>query len=155
MPKKKNTRPPFARHRNAGPPRAPRAVKEDESPMHRLGYTAAGAGATALVGTFLAKQGWAPKTVAGALAVLGGGLAWKGDSATIKSVGAGTMSSAGGQLALMMLDEYGKPASPTAIALAQPGKRLANVEGLPPGALESAFERARAQVALVGGQYTE
>ena len=152
MAKKKKTKHTFARHRNARPPRAPRTGKEDpESPMHRLGYTAAGAGATALVGTFLARQGWAPKTVAGALAVLGGGLAWKGDSPTIKSVGAGTMSSAGGQLALMMLDEYGKPAPAPVSA----GKRLANGEGLPSGALESAFERAREQFALVGGAYTE
>ncbi len=152
MAKKKKTKHTFARHRNAGPPRASRATKDDpETPMHRLGYTAAGAGATALVGTFLAKQGWAPKTVAGALAVLGGGLAWKGDSATIKSVGAGTMSSAGGQLALMMLDEYGKPTPAPVTA----GKRLANTDELPPGSLESAFERARQQFALVGGQYTE
>src|SRR2546427_5905089 len=96
----------FGKFRNAAP-RVPRAgVKPgDETSMHRLGYTAAGAAGTALVGSFLARQGWAPKTIAGALAAVGAGLAWKGDGSTIKSVGAGTMSAAGSQLALMLIDD--------------------------------------------------
>jgi len=110
--------------------------------MNRLGYTAAGAAGTALLGSFLARQGWAPKTIAGALTAVGAGLAWKGDGSTIKSVGAGTMSAAGSQLALMMIDDRGKPAAPTA-------KKPSNADELPPGALESAFERARERLALV------
>ncbi|MBX3156775.1 MAG: hypothetical protein KF773_12285 [Deltaproteobacteria bacterium] len=117
--------------------------------MHRLGYTAAGAAGTALVGSFLARQGWAPKTIAGALAAVGAGLAWKGDGETIKSVGAGTMSAAGSQLALMLIDDQGRP---TKSAPAE-AKKQSNADGLPPGALENAFERARERLSLVHGDH--
>ena len=117
--------------------------------MHQLGYTAAGAAGTALVGSFLARQGWAPKTIAGALAAVGAGLAWKGDGSTIKSVGAGTMSAAGSQLALMLLDDqHSAKKAPPKVALGKP----ANAQGLPPGALESAFERARDRLSLATGE---
>jgi hypothetical protein len=144
------------RHRNAAPrnvtalrpstPRSPRARQDSETSMHRLGYTAAGAAGTALLGSFLARQGWAPKTIAGALTAVGAGLAWKGDGSTIKSVGAGTMSAAGSQLALMLIDDRQKPAAATA------PKKPANADELPPGALESAFERARERLALVSSE---
>src|SRR3954463_14626773 len=116
--------------RNAAPARpmsAPRmsrpARTSDDSPLRRLGYTAAGAAGTALVGSFLAREGWAPKTIATALAAVGAGLAWKGDAPTIRSVGAGVMSAAGSQLALMMMDERDHKASGTATA--QAGKKPA------------------------------
>jgi len=141
----------FTKYRNAAP-RGPRAAKTDGgTSMHQLGYTAAGAAGTALLGSFLARQGWAPKTIAGALAAVGAGLAWKGDGETIKSVGAGTMSAAGSQLALMLIDDHdSKPAAATTVAAA---KKPANADGLPPGALESAFERARERLALVSGEH--
>jgi hypothetical protein len=139
------------KHRNASFPSAPRAPRRaktaEDTSMNRLGYTAAGAAGTALLGSFLARQGWAPKTIAGALTAVGAGLAWKGDGSTIKSVGAGTMSAAGSQLALMMIDDRSRPAAaPTAT------KKPANSDELPPGALESAFERARERLALVGAE---
>src|SRR5262245_21217903 len=99
MKKKKGKKHPF---RNAAP-RAPRAGKAEpdlETPLKRLAYTAGGAAGTALAGSFLAHEGWAPKTIATALSAVGAGLAWKGDSSTIRSVGAGVMSAAGSQLAL-------------------------------------------------------
>jgi hypothetical protein len=149
---KKNKKHKF-KHRNAGPPRprAPRAGKSgDENSMHNLGYTAAGAAGTALLGSFLARQGWAPKTIAGALTAVGAGLAWKGDGSTIKSVGAGTMSAAGSQLALMMIDDRDKPAA--AKPAAPVVKKPANADELPPGALESAFERARERLSLISSE---
>ncbi len=151
MPKKKKTKHRHM-HRNAAP-RPPRATKHEDDSMHTLGYTAAGAAGTALLGSFLARQGWAPKTIAGALTAVGAGLAWKGDGTTTKSIGAGTMSAAGSQLALMMIDDQGrKHPAPTQVATA-PGKTPANADGLPPGALESAFERARDRLALVAGEH--
>jgi hypothetical protein len=137
-------------YRNATPasaPRAPRAPRAkaagEDTSSKRLLYTAAGAGGTALVGSFLARQGWAPKTVAGALAAVGTGLAWKGDGATIQSVGAGAMSAAGSQLALMLIDDRDrKPSAPTT------AKKPSNADDLPPGALENALERARTRLAL-------
>ena len=48
--------------RNAGLPRPRGNTKpKEETPLRRLGYTAAGAAGTALIGSFLATQGWAPK----------------------------------------------------------------------------------------------
>jgi hypothetical protein len=120
-----------------------KASVDDES-MRRLGYTAAGAAGTALVGTFLAHEGWAPKTIAGALAAVGAGLAWKGDGDTVRSVGAGAMSAAGSQLALMMIDDRDRKPPPA------PGKKPSNADGLPAGALEAALERARMRFALDG-----
>ena len=128
--------------RNAAPsiprPRAHAAAKpEDETPLKRLGYTAAGAAGTALIGSFLAREGWAPKTIAGALAAVGAGLAWRGDASTIRSVGAGAMSAAGSQLALMVIDD-------------REHKKPSNADELPPGALENAFERARERLSITG-----
>jgi hypothetical protein len=143
---KKGKRHPF---RNAAP-RAPRADKpDDETPLKRLAYTAGGAAGTALAGSFLAHEGWAPKTIATALAAVGAGLAWKGDAPTIRSVGAGVMSAAGSQLALMVIDDRDKKAASAAAPTAQAGKKPANAAGaLPPGALEAALERAQARLAL-------
>src|SRR4051794_16634362 len=150
MAKKKHKHKHKFAHRNAAP-RAPRAAKPAAPDAHSLGYTAAGAAGTALLGSFLARQGWAPKTIAGALAAAGAGLAWKGDGSTIKSVGAGTMSAAGSQLALMLIDdrEHAKPV----VATVATAKKPANSDGLPPGALENAFERARERLALVAGEH--
>jgi hypothetical protein len=130
-------------------PRIPRASKPgDETPLRRLGYTAAGAAGTALVGSFLASQGWAPKTIAGALSAVGAGLAWRGDDPTIRSIGAGTMSAAGSQLALMVIDGHGKKAEPAPAA----PKKPSNADELPPGALEHALERARQRLALASSE---
>ena len=140
-------------YRNAAPRasgvlRAPRAPKsEDETPLKRLALTAGGAAGTALAGSFLAHEGWAPKTIATALAAVGAGLAWKGDAPGIRSIGAGVMSAAGSQLALMVIDDHDHKAAPAAPQVAV--KKPANAaNALPPGALESALERAQARLAL-------
>ena len=136
--------------RNAPPLRAPRAVgsrTKEETPLRRLGFTAAGAAGTALLGSFLATQGWAPKSIAGALSAVGAGLAWRGDDPTLRSIGAGTMSAAGSQLALMLIDDrHDKP--PPDKKKPTESKKPANADELPPGALEAAFERARSRLAL-------
>ena len=132
--------------RNAAPRPARAGGAHSETPLQRLGYTAAGAAASAFVGAFLTKEGWAPKTVAGALSALGAGLTWKGDGPTIQSFGSGTMSSAGGQLVLMLMDDHHDKA-PASIV-----KKPANADALPPGALEAALERARARLAMTSGQ---
>ncbi len=149
MAKKKNKHKHKLAHRNAAP-RAPRAAPpQDETATHRLGYTAAGAAGSALLGAVLARQGWAPKTIAGTLTALGAGLAWKGEGATTKSLGAGTMSAAGAQLAMMMIDDHQTKQATQVASVA--AKKPANADGLPPGALESAFERARDRLSLIAG----
>src|SRR5262249_37822120 len=146
------------RHRNAAPApkvitrnavaRAPRSKEADETSLSRLGYTAAGAAGTALLGSLLARQGWAPKTVASALAAVGAGLAWKGEGYTVRQVGAGTMSAAGSQLALMVIDDHEDKKVPKVST-----KKPSNADELPAGALENAFERARQRLALATGEH--
>jgi hypothetical protein len=147
MAKKKKFKKQF---RNAAP-RAPRASKpDDETPLKRLAMTAAGAGSTALAGSFLVHEGWAPKTISTALAAVGAGLAWKGDSSTIRDIGAGVMSAAGSQLALMMMEDRGKPSAPAPTQTTQAAQKRQAGE-LPPGALENAFERAQARLSVSSG----
>jgi hypothetical protein len=147
--------------RNATPsaPRAPRAPRaahahEEETPLKRLGYTAAGAGGTSLVGSFLAHEGWAPKTIATALVAVGAGLAWKGDAPPIRSIGAGVMSAAGSQLALMMMDDRDHKKAST-VATPAPAKKQSNAGELPAGSLENAFERAKTRLAMASGEPIE
>jgi hypothetical protein len=141
--------------RNATPRSAPKQAPTPETPLQRLGYTAAGAAGTALAGSFLAHEGWAPKTIATALTAVGAGLAWKGDESTVRSVGAGVMSAAGSQLALMVIDDRDRKQQAQTQAAqtpqAQDTKKPSNAGQLPPGSIESAFNQARAQLAYVGG----
>jgi hypothetical protein len=125
-------------------PRIPRARTEstEASPLRRLGYTAAGAAGSALVGSFLAREQWAPKTIAGLLTTAGAIASWTSHDPMVQQVGSGAMAAGGGQLALMLLDDHEKDG-------AKPGAKHANADGLPPGALESAFERARARMAVM------
>lgn len=159
MAKKKKTKTKKHPFRNAAP-RAPRAATtkpEEETSLKRLGYTAAGAATTSLAGSFLAHEGWAPKTIATALAAVGAGLAWKGDAPTIRSIGAGVMSAAGSQLALMMMDERDHKASAATAQAAQApvAKKPANAGELPPGSLENAFERAKTRLSISAGESFE
>ena len=142
----RNAAPAPAAPRTVRGSRAPRAKAEDETPLRRLGYTAAGAAGTALVGSFLAREGWAPKTIAGLLTTGGAIASWTSHDSTVRNIGSGAMSAAGGQLALMLLDDTEKNKAPAAATT--PIKR-ANADGLPSGALESAFERARARMAVM------
>ncbi len=138
------------RRPQAPKPKPPSMSSAAESAsIGKLGYTAAGAAGTALVGTLLAHEGWAPKTIAGVLAAVGAGLAWKGDGDTVRSVGAGAMSAAGGQLALMLIGER-KPQPPPVPQVARK-----NADDLPPGALANALERARMRFALDAESHQE
>jgi hypothetical protein len=139
--------------RPAAAPRAVRAPKQphDETPLKRLGYTAAGAAGMSLAGSFLIHEGWAPKTIATALGAVGAGLAWKGDAPAIRSIGAGVMSAAGSQLALLMLDEH-KTKTPQETPPPSPPQKRANAGELPPGSLENAFERAKVRLAMASGE---
>ncbi|HEY0254705.1 MAG TPA: hypothetical protein VGC41_24435 [Kofleriaceae bacterium] len=134
--------------RNAAPsaPR-PRSAKAPEDPLTRLAWTAGGAAGAALAGSLLARQGWAPKTVATAMTAVGAGLAWKGDGDRVRDLGTGVMSASGSQLALMIIDDrdvHKAPPEPQVVAIKKP----ANAGALPPGSLEAALERAKARLAL-------
>jgi hypothetical protein len=155
--------------RNASSPRVARAAateETEETRLGRVGMTAAGAGATSLVGALLNSEGWAPRTIAGALAAVGVGLAWKGDAPAIRSLGAGAMSAAGSQLAMMLIEEHpGKGSSKqppaqqppqSAPAQPQPAQITQRQAGeLPAGALENAFERAKTRLSLSSSEVHE
>jgi hypothetical protein len=149
--KKKKSKKQHSAYRNAGPRVAREApIKPgEETPLKRLVYTAGGAAGASMAGAFLTREGWAPKTIATALTAVGAGLGWKGDAPGIRSVGSGVMSAAGGQLALMMIDDQDRKAAPAAAHSSGPAKKPANASNaLPPGALESALSRAQARLAL-------
>jgi len=120
-------------HRNA----VPRA--EAETPLERVGYTAGGAVASAFLGGYLAKQGWPPKTIASALALLGAGLSWQGETALVKNIGSGVMASSGGQLVREMFGNG---------EVKREAPQLANARALGPGELAGAFERVRKRLAM-------
>lgn len=154
-PRRRNAAPSQPRVVRAPAPRSapPRArAANDNSPealsLRRLSYTAAGAAGTAFTGSILARQGWAPKTIAGTLAAVGAGLAWKGDGEPVRSVGAGVMSAAGSQLALMIIDDHEAKKAPPPPPAKKLAERPSNADELPPGALEAAMERARMRLAL-------
>jgi hypothetical protein len=145
--------PPHLMRRNAGPPtpRASRKTAEPESPdslmptLRRLAPLAGGAAGMALLGTFLAREGWKPKTIAGALSLAGALLAWLGHDEKLRQIALGAAAAGMGQLALMMFEAHEAEAHGTQVAAADKPRQA---EGLPPGALESAFERARRRLAL-------
>lgn len=82
------------------------ADTEATSTVQQLAFTAAGAAGSALLSAILARQGYAPKHVSGALAAIGAGLAGIGESDTLRAIGAGAMSGSGAQLVLMLFAEH-------------------------------------------------
>jgi len=141
-------------------PREPIAadLEEDEKKKHDTpGWGAlkavGGALATSVAGAYVAQQDWIPpKAMTGVISGLGALLALEGPDKW-KSLGLGVMSAAGGQLALMLIDEErfkhsedkkepvaSKPTAPA------PAKRQAG--DIPADALARAYERARLRMAL-------
>jgi hypothetical protein len=134
------------------------AVENNEKKQDTAGKntlkTAGGAIGAALACAFIARENWIPpKVVTGLVSAVGGTLAVLGASDTLRAVGSGVMSAAGAQFGLMLIDDHydnmaTQKAIATAAADAQKNKKPANLESLPPGALESAYERARARLAM-------
>ena len=157
------------RFRNAGAPvvRPPRARPEGgtngalpgqaESPAWHLVHTAVGAGLASAIGAYATRWGFAPRTVAATLGAVSGYAAYTRDTARARSFSAGAASAAGSQILLLTLKPAVQPAtapaSPTVIvAQSHPTTQRKNSDlgALPPGALDAAFERARAQLAISG-----
>ncbi len=134
--------------RNAGPPRPRSPRGDDETSLTRMAYTAGGAGGVALAGAFLAHEGVSPKTIATALGVTGAALAWKAGDPAMRSVGAGAMSAAGAQLALLMIEDHDRKAKDDGTKTADGSAPKRQSAKLPPGALENALARAQARLAL-------
>ncbi len=165
--KPKRTKP---RHRNAGPPAprptAPRSKAASAPPPQTkkdsfvdLLQTLGGAAATSLVGAYAVKWGIHPELVSTGLGLAGGYFAWQSQEDLTRHLGTGAASAAGSQIVLRMLNPAStapKPVTaPTApVQTAQlPRPKNADLGALPPGMLDAAFERARAELTVAGDGY--
>ena len=129
--------------------------------------TAGGAAGAALACAYIARENWIPPVfVTGLVTAVGTTMAALGKTETLRNVGAGVMSAAGAQLGLMLIDNhYNNLETQKRIAqaqaervqlekaqaekaLADKNKATRSTENLPAGALEAAYERARARLAM-------
>ena len=139
-----------APNKSATAPRASGPQLGDDSPAWSAVKTAGGALGAAIACAFIARQDWLPpKAITAGVSAVGAALAVGGHSDTLRAVGNGAMSAAGGQFGLLVIDDhYQTKQAPQQVASTAPVKKLANADSLPPGALESAYERARARLAM-------
>ena len=162
------------RYRNAAPapPRTSAlrrsAVVPPEGPtltekLVYLGETLIGAAAASVAGAYAVKWGFHPELVSYGLGAAGIFSATR-QRELVRFMGAGAASAAGSQLLLLKLNP--PPAAPTAAAqppaqpyppqTAQlPKPKNADLGSLPPGMLDAAFERARAELAVSGEGYAQ
>ena len=136
-------------------PRAATQTHKTPTDWHERGWQVAKLGGGMLAGAlacaYVARQDWLPpKTITGATAVVGSALMLGGESDTLRWLGAGAAAAAGGQLLLLTVDDQlqSKPLEHVASKDKLPPKKPANADGLPPGALEAAYERARRRLAM-------
>ena len=99
-----------------------RAKTEGMPTVQQLAFTAAGAAGSALLSALLARRGYAPKTIAGAIAAVGAGIAGVGDNHAFRALGAGAMSGSGAQLVLMLFAEYEEKESVASNDAVTPGE---------------------------------
>jgi hypothetical protein len=161
------------RYRNAAPtpPPRPSALRRSATvppegatmtdKLVRLGETLVGAAAASVVGAYAVKWGFHPELVSYGLGAVGVFSATR-QRDLVRLMGAGAASAAGSQLLLLKLNP--PPAAPAVAAqpaqqphppqTAQLPKRAnADLGSLPPGMLDAAFERARAELAVSGDGY--
>ncbi len=160
------------RYRNAAPPppsRTPalrRSVATPEGPtmtdkLVRLGETLLGAAAASVAGAYAVKWGFHPELVSYGLGAAGVFSATR-QRDLVRLMGRGAASAAGSQLLLLKLNPpptapaapTQPPAQPQPPQTPQLPKRAnADLGALPPGMLDAAFERARAELAVAGDGY--
>lgn len=155
--------------RNAGPsgvrPIAPRSKGEPPRPttkdkFYYLAESLGGAAVTSYAGAWAVKLGLAPELVSTILGLATGYVAVDADKEVIGNAARGAASAAGSQLLLLTFGPKPQPAAapklvavPTATQPAQPRPKNADLGSLPPGMLDAAFERARAELAVGGDGY--
>lgn len=135
-------------------------VNPDLPILERLTYGFSGAAAATISGTLATRQGWPPRAVAAVVAGLGALGMWKARNKAVKDAGFGAFSTGGSQLLLLLSkkddETTGKPPAdskdPKGTKDPKDGKEQASerrqAAALPPGALDAAFERARAAMTI-------
>lgn len=163
---KRNAKPKHAphRHRNAAPPGSrPFVARKATEPLpamkHKLLHLAEnlmGAGVTSVVGAYSVKWGANPTLTSVSLGVLGGLLAAIPKDELARNAGSGAASAAASQLLLLKLNPgtpTPPPAPPPPPQQQLPRPKNVDLGTLPPGMLDAAFERARAELAVAGDGY--
>lgn len=151
------SRAPAPRRSTSGPPAEPTMTDR----LVRLGETLLGAAAASVAGAYAVKWGFHPELVSYGLGAAGVFSATR-QRDLVRLMGRGAASAAGSQLLLLKLNP--PPAAPVVAAqpppqphppqTAQLPKRAnADLGSLPPGMLDAAFERARAELAVSSDGY--
>jgi hypothetical protein len=155
-------------YRNAGPNGVRTSPpKKGEPPptttkdkIYQLGEAVAGAVVTSYLGAYAVKWGLAPELVSTGVGIAGGLVAVQAQTVPVRQAATGAASVAGSQLVLLKFGPT-QPA-PRLVAVPTPApaptapiSRPKNVDlgALPPGMLDAAFERARAELAVTGDGY--
>jgi hypothetical protein len=109
-----------------------------------------GSAASSVIGGNAVKLGIPPLWTALGLALSGTGIAGLATGDTTREVGTGWLSAVTSQLVLMAMAPAKQTVvvAPVSAAPAGPKPKNADLGVLPPGALDSAFERARAEIAV-------
>ena len=156
------------RHRNAGAPSAQKVnrdkAQDKDQPVRMPGRqlvakviaSALGSAGSSILGGNAVKLGIPPLWAAAGLAVSGGLVAGLATHDNTREVGTGWLSAVASQLVLMSMGAS-KPSTVVVASAPQapPKPKNSDLGMLPPGALDSAFERARAELAVRGDSYPE
>jgi hypothetical protein len=125
-----------------------------------LSQSLLGAGVASVAGALAVRWGFHPLLVSASLGAVGGLTAWQTNKDGRRNLATGAASAAGSQLVLQLLNPMATPkVAVTQSAPAQPApKQIVHAPGrdqgaLPPGVLDAAFERARADLAVAGDGY--
>jgi hypothetical protein len=162
---------PPPRPRPNGPAARERGVVSEVLRLPELGgvlQTLGGAALASGLGAAAVRSGIHPYLASTVLGGLGAIVAWQADRPMFREISLGMASAAGSQLVLLALNpritapdqvaanqskpsQLPPPARP--ITLPQPKPRAADLSGLPPGMLDAALERARADLAVASDGY--
>lgn len=132
------------------PMRRTREEVGDDAPGWQVAKLASGALAAAFTCAFVARRNWLPaKIITGAVATIGAVLAAASGSNTLRAVGSGAMAWTVGELGLGLVDDLVRRRFRAQVGHAATLAEPATTVGLPPGALEAAFARARARLEML------
>jgi hypothetical protein len=143
--------------------RLPTNAPAQRSGLVQLGETVLGAVVGSVGGALATRWGFHPELVSAALGGVGGVVALKSNTERWRNIASGCASAGGSQYLLLRL----RPEPPPKIIVTaappppqpQPqlpasGHKQADLGALPPGMLDAAFERARAELAINGDGYS-
>ena len=152
-----------SRARNAAPratsPARPRGGADSAQPskadtVRHLWQSVVGSAGASALGALSVRWGFHPLAVMGGLGGLGSIVSVFGKNPGTRNAATGVASAASSQLILQQIAAPPAPVTVTATAIPTPTRiKNADLGQLPPGMLDAAFERARAELAVSGDGY--